>query len=85
MLLTISADEAEQERAAYTFLKKLGAPMPGYLKRVDNNERFIDSVDPKWSGALPASFLYDRDGRKVKSFIGETKAADIEAAIRNLL
>ena len=85
LLLTISADEAEQEEEAYIFLKKTGAPMPAYLKRVEHNERFIDSVDPKWSGALPALFLYDRDGHKVKSFIGETKAAEVEAAIRKLL
>jgi hypothetical protein len=60
-------------------------PGPAYIKRVGNDEKFIDSVDPKWSGALPALFLYDRQGRKVKSYIGETDMAALEAAVRKLL
>ena len=85
VLVTISADEPEQEREAYAFLRKTRAPMPGYLKSVEDNQRFIDSVDSKWSGALPALFLYDRRGQRVKSFIGETESAGVEAAVRKLL
>jgi len=50
-----------------------------------DDDKFINSVDPKWSGALPALFLYDRQGKLVKSFIGETELAVIEAAIRKIL
>ena len=42
-------------------------------------------VDPKWSGALPALFLYDRKGKLVKSFFGETPLATVEAEINKLL
>jgi hypothetical protein len=30
-------------------------------------------------------FLYDRTGKKVRSFIGETPMKDVEAAIQKLL
>jgi hypothetical protein len=60
-------------------------PPPAYIKRVKNDDKFIESVDAQWSGALPALFLYDRQGRKVKSYIGETDMAALEAAIRKLL
>jgi hypothetical protein len=46
-----------------------------------NDEAFIDSIDKKWSGALPGLFLYDHAGGKVASFIGETDIAEIEKAV----
>lgn len=83
-LVTISADEPEQEAEALKVLAEFGVPPPAYIKRSGDNDAFIRSVDTSWSGALPALFLYDRQGRKVRSFIGETEISTIEAAIRKL-
>ena len=80
-LVTISADEPEQEPAAVEFLKKSGVTGAAYLRRAKDDDKFINSVDAKWSGALPALFLYDRQGTLVKSFVGETELSVIEAAI----
>jgi thiol-disulfide isomerase/thioredoxin len=84
-LLTISCDEPEQEEGALDFIRKNGAPQPSYIKRAASDEKFIDSVDPKWSGALPGIFVYDRQGRLVKSFIGETDMTALEAVLKKLL
>jgi len=84
-LVTISCDEPEQEDGAADFIRHTAAPQPAYVKRPKNDEQFIDSIDPEWSGALPALFLYDRQGRLVKSFIGETDMAALEAALKPLL
>jgi thiol-disulfide isomerase/thioredoxin len=84
-LVTISADEPEQERAAAEFLKKAGVSGTAYLRRAKDDDKFINAVDPKWSGAMPALFLYDRQGKLVKSFIGETDMATIEAAVQKIL
>jgi thiol-disulfide isomerase/thioredoxin len=84
-LVTISADEPGEEPQARKFLQQQNAPSPAFIKKAKSDEKFIDAIDPKWSGALPASFLYDRTGRKVRSFIGETSVKDLEAAIRKLL
>ena len=84
-LVTISADEPEQEPAAVEFLKKSGVTGAAYLRRAKDDDKFINSVDAKWSGALPALFLYDRQGKLVKSFVGETELSVIEAAIRKIL
>jgi thiol-disulfide isomerase/thioredoxin len=83
-LLLISADELGDQAQAAQFLGANQAPQPWYLKKSADDERFIDSIDPKWSGALPAIFIYDRSGRRVKTFIGETEVTDIEAAIKGL-
>ncbi len=85
VLVTISADEHEQEPAARRFLEKLGARPPAFVKRVADDDAFINAIDARWSGALPALFLYDRQARRVTSFIGESDPADVERAIAKLL
>ena len=84
-LITISCDEPEQEADAARFLQQYQVQGPAYIKRAANDDRFIASVDANWSGALPALFLYDRQGRKVRSFLGETEMSALEAALAKLL
>ena len=83
-LIVVSADEPEQEAAARRFLISRKVPPPTYRKQAKNDESFINAVDPKWSGAVPAMFLYDRKGQRVKSFIGETEMPAVEAALQKL-
>jgi thiol-disulfide isomerase/thioredoxin len=84
-LVSISADEADQQAAALKVLKEDGVAGPTYWKKAADDDKFNDSIDPKWGGALPAMFLYDRNGKKVRSFIGETPVKDLETAIAKLL
>ncbi len=84
-LITVSADEAEQAADAAAFLDRTHVPAPAYLRKTRNEDRFPTTIDPAWKGALPASFLYDRQGHKVRSFFGELKMAEVEAAIKKLL
>jgi thiol-disulfide isomerase/thioredoxin len=84
-LVTVSADEIEDKAAALEFLQKHNVNAPAYLKQVEDDDKFINSVDSKWSGALPGLFLYDRSGKLVRSFIGETEISTIEKAIQDLL
>lgn len=84
-LVLISADDVDSEMDARRFLTTKNVPMPSYQKVVKNDDKFIEGLDPKWSGALPALFLYDKTGKKVKSFVGETEMAAIEAAVKKLL
>ena len=85
-MITISADEPESMALAKKFLAEVGATsLPAYVKRPKDDDMFIDGIDPKWQGALPALFLYDRNGKKIHSFVGETPLATIEAAIQKLL
>ena len=84
-LITISADEDGKQAEAEAFLAKYGAPAPAYIRRAKDDDKFITAVDPKWSGALPALFLFDKSGRKVRMFVGETSMKDVEAAVAKLL
>lgn len=85
VLMTVSADEPESEAEAAKFLDGVGAPSPRYLKRARDDDRFIRMVDAKWSGELPALILYDKSGKRVKAFYGETDMNALESAIAKLL
>jgi len=84
-LVTISNDAPEQQSAALKVLKEDGVTAAPYWKNAADDDKFYDSIDPNWGGALPAVFIYDRNGKKVKSFIGETPVKDFEAAIAKIL
>ena len=58
---------------------------PFYFKKAADDDKFYNLVDSKWSGEMPAMFIYDRSGKLAKSFLGETPVKDIEAAIQKLL
>ncbi len=84
-LVVISADEPEQQAAAQKFIDKQAISGISYIRRAQDDDAFIRAIDAKWSGALPASFLYDRSGRKVKSFVGEVELRELERAVGGLL
>lgn len=83
--VTVSADEPGKEQAAFKVLTDNAVGAPFYLKKADDDDRFYNVVDSKWSGEMPAMFIYDRTGKRVRSFLGETPVKDIEAAIQKLL
>jgi thiol-disulfide isomerase/thioredoxin len=85
-LVIVSADDQEQEAAALKVLKENRVEGPTYLLKTANNDAFYPTIDAKWvSGELPALFLYDRNGKRVRSFLGETSISDLEAAVVKLL
>ena len=85
VLIPISADEPENEAGTREFLTKAGVKTQGYLKAPKDDDAFIRAIDPKWGGELPALVLYDKTGRKVQIWKGETAIAAIEAAVNKLL
>lgn len=85
LLMTISADEPEDEGRALQFLTTTKVPAPQYLRKAASEDSFIQAVDAKWSGALPLSVLYDKAGKKVKVLVGEADLKALEALIQKLL
>ncbi len=83
--ITVSTDEAANEQAALKVLTQNAVAGPFYLKKAADDDKFYNVVDAKWSGEIPAMFIYDRSGKRVRSFLGETPVKDIEAAIQKLL
>jgi thiol-disulfide isomerase/thioredoxin len=84
-VVTISADAPENEQSAFKVLMQNAVAAPFYIKKTPDDDKFYAAVDPKWSGEMPAMFIYDRAGKRVRSFLGETPVKVIEAAILKLL
>jgi thiol-disulfide isomerase/thioredoxin len=78
-LILISADdEAEREHAAQ-FLADQGVDVPSWLKRGDDMA-FIDALDKRWTGTLPASLLFDGKGHVRELWQGPVTAPELERA-----
>ena len=57
----VSADFPDAERDAQRFLAAHGVRGPSFIKEGDDMT-FIDGLHSAWSGALPATFIYDSNG-----------------------
>jgi thiol-disulfide isomerase/thioredoxin len=79
--LSVTLDEVADKTKAVDFLKEMKATMPVVLLNVNDPEPAIHAVDEKWDGALPATFLYDREGKLVFRYFGKIKPAELRAAI----
>jgi thiol-disulfide isomerase/thioredoxin len=79
-LILVSADVEDQSEQARRFLDQMGIDFPTYLKGQKDME-FIDGLDPRWSGALPATFVYDADGRLRSFHEGRTTEAAFESLV----
>jgi len=84
-LVAISMDEPESLPAIAQFLKSQGAQFGSYRHNFRDFAAFVDSVNPRWGGGIPASFLYDREGKLVASWQGATRFEEFERAVRPLL
>ena len=63
------------------FLKEMKAGMPVVLLDLSDPEPAIKLVDPAWGGDLPATFLYDQNGKIVFKHFGKIKPDELRAAI----
>ena len=84
--IAISLDDPPDIKTAVPkFLRQMQATMPTYLLNVSDPEPAILSVDATWSGALPATFLYDAEGKVVFKQFGRVKTPELRAAIEKLV
>jgi thiol-disulfide isomerase/thioredoxin len=78
-------DVADIKTAVPQFLKEMKAAMPVVLLNVSDPEPAIRAVDPTWDGQLPATFLWDKEGRIVFKHFGAVKPPELRAAIDTLV
>jgi thiol-disulfide isomerase/thioredoxin len=81
-LVAISMDEPESRPAIEQFLKSQGANFGSYRQQFKDFEALVNSINPRWGGGIPASFLYDREGRLVESWQGATTYEEFESAVK---
>jgi thiol-disulfide isomerase/thioredoxin len=79
-LVLYSADFDDQTSAVRAFLAERGVRDTVYLKTGDDTH-FINTLHPDWSGALPATLVFDRAGELRAFWEGEADSARFEQAI----
>ncbi|MBI1797393.1 MAG: TlpA family protein disulfide reductase [Candidatus Eisenbacteria bacterium] len=63
-LMFVSADFDTELPAVKRFLAAHGVDFATFIKN-DPDMKFINGLEPRWTGALPATFLYDGAGRQL--------------------
>ena len=66
--IAISVDDvADLESKVVPFLKNQNAQFENYLLKVIEPEDFINLLNKDWSGAVPATFIYDKYGKQTEA------------------
>ena len=84
-VVEVSMDEPESVPAVEEFLKSQRAEFGSYRQRFGDFAALVDKINPQWGGGIPASFLFDREGKLVHSWEGATSFQEFDSAVRALL
>lgn len=82
--LLVSADNPETPQTVETFLNEQNSRI-GSLISTELNQSFIEMLSPNWTGALPATFFYDAQGRLLHEWEGTRSRAHYENSIQRFL
>ena len=71
---------------AQKFLAAQGVDFSSFIKSdAESDPKFIDGVDPQWSGAFPATMVYDGAGNLRAFFEGKKTFPEFDATVRQVL
>ncbi|RZS95532.1 TlpA family protein disulfide reductase [Cecembia calidifontis] len=82
-LIFISMDDGRRPERVTEFIKRRNITSPVYLLNDVDYNKWIDKVDPGWSGAIPATLFIRPDG--IRSFHeGEVSYEELKTMINQL-
>jgi thiol-disulfide isomerase/thioredoxin len=84
-IIGISVDfPEERDSKIVPFLKKQNAEFRNYVIKVVEPEDFINLLNKDWSGAVPATFVYDKKGIQKEFLLGKQSYSDFEKAVQKV-
>ena len=85
-VVLLSADFGETVRDVPAFLAQHGVDFPSYVREGDEDDQaFINGIDPRWSGAMPATWVFDGSGPVRSFWEGRADHARFEQAVLAVL
>jgi thiol-disulfide isomerase/thioredoxin len=82
----VSLDDDSDMNLVRRFLARNQPAFPSYRQKPGIDvDAFYRGVNPAWTGTMPETIFYGRDGRIVGHFIGEQPRAAFEEGIRQVL
>ncbi len=82
-LVLVSADFARESQTAENFLGSLGVNFESYIKN-QQDEEFINQIDPNWSGALPFSILFGAEANVIQTWDGKLTYEEVSKLLTDL-
>jgi thiol-disulfide isomerase/thioredoxin len=67
------------------FLARYKPIFPNYRKTAGGEAAFRESILPGWTGTMPVSIFYGKDGRQAGHFLGEKPRGQYEETIKTLI
>jgi len=85
-VVLLSADFGETVPDVPAFLVQHGVDFKSYVRGPDEgDQQFINGIDPHWSGAMPATWVFDGSGRVRAFWEGRADHARFEQAVLAVL
>jgi hypothetical protein len=86
VVLAAAVDEPETRGKVRPFLVSQKARFPAYVRKSGDIETFVNAIDKNWEGAVPTTYVFDRDGKPVgKPLVGGQSFETFAAAVEPLL
>ena len=83
-LVLVSTDLSDAKADVLSFLTEQGVDFRTYAQ-TGSDQEFIDGLDRTWSGAIPATFVYDAHGKLVRSWEGKASYDVIKKRVLDAL
>lgn len=81
----ISIDSPEEvETKIIPFLASQKAKFVSFVNGFEGDEELINLLDKNWNGALPATFIYDRSGKKISFLEGKKSYEEFKKEIEEV-
>lgn len=82
-IVFISVDVPEDVNSKVVpFLKDQKADFTTYYNNFDKPEELINFIDKKWEGAIPSTYIYDREGNLTSQILGSKSYDEFEKEIK---
>jgi len=81
-IVFISTDVPEEvEPKVVPFLRKQGVDFATYYNSFDKPEDLINYIDKNWEGAIPSTYIYDKEGNMTANILGSRDYETFEKEI----
>jgi thiol-disulfide isomerase/thioredoxin len=83
-VIFVSTDFPDEKDAAREFLAEQGLSETSYLKE-GKTTPFVNAFHEDWTGAIPATFIYDAEGTLIEFWEGKTDFESLKSRVESAL
>jgi thiol-disulfide isomerase/thioredoxin len=86
VVIAVSVDEPEDMSKVVSFISGQKAEFPVYVRAKGSVDAFINPLDRGWSGIVPTTYVFDKNGKRVgKPIAGKRTYEQFQTAVEPLL